>query len=82
MNWSDLKKFCNSLSEQQLENKVIMWREDEAINKIEAETLSENHYADPELGENICFPESEASAPIENLEKVYDKGFPILMEDF
>lgn len=80
MTWNELKEFCNSLPEEQLERKVILWREDEAINDIEPECLSEDHFkGDDDEG---CYPESEASEPIENLRKVYSKGDAILWERF
>lgn len=92
MNWKQLKEFCNSLPESELEKKVILWREDEGINKIEAEQLQEDHYIDPEESENGCFSESDAKTMLKDkdaypnglgdLQKVYDKGTPILWEDF
>lgn len=80
MNWKELKDFANSLNEHQLSQKVILWREDESIQDIEAMNLEEDHY----IGNNDegCYPESDASEPIDNLRKVYDKGHPILWEKF
>lgn len=80
MQWSDLKEFCNSLPEEQLKRGVILWREDEVINKIEAKILQEDYY----IGEDDegCYPESEAEDPIEILKKVYSKGDAVLEEDF
>jgi hypothetical protein len=93
MNWKELKEFCNSLPAQWLEKDVILWREEEAVTKIEAMQLEEDHYVDPEEGENGCFPESDAKYVVESdpeqypngmndLEKAYDKGHPILWEEF
>ena len=83
MNWKQMKEFCAPLNEEQLKKKVILWREDEAISKIEPMTLEEDHYIDPEIGAGEgCFPASEATEPIEDLKKVYDKGDPILAELF
>lgn len=92
MKWKELKEFVNNLPENELEKKVILWREDESINQINAETLKEDHYIDPENHLDGCFPESEAKNMIKDedaypngildLEKVYDKGTPILWEDF
>ncbi len=82
MNWKELKEFCNSLDEKQLEKKVIIWREDEAISKIEAEKLSEDHYVNPEVDEDGCYPESEANEPLKDLKKDYDKGDTVLWEKF
>lgn len=81
MNWRELKDFCNSLNEEQLEKQVIIWREDEAIANISPMVLEEDYYMDPEEDEG-CYPESEASSPIESLKKVYEKGDPILTEEF
>jgi len=80
MNWKKLKEFCNSLDEKQLENEVILWREDEAISDIEPQKLEEDYYIS-EYDEG-CYPESEATEPIEDLKKVYDKDTPILIENF
>lgn len=90
MNWKKLKDFCNGLTEEQLQEKVIMWREDECVNRIEAMTLSEDHYINKEDNEHGCFDESEMNSQInqnqelsrEDFKKVYDKGFPVLWENF
>ena len=80
MIWSQLKEFCNSLPNDRLLNEVILWREDEVIYGINSEALSEDHY----IGEceEGCYPESDATKPIESLKKVYSKGDPILWENF
>ena len=80
MNWKQLKEFCNSLDEEQLERKVILWREVEAISAIDAMKLQEDHYIGED--EEACYPESEAKEPLDNLKKMYQKGDPILWEDF
>jgi len=80
MKWIKLKEFCNSLNDEQLQKKVIVWREDEAISNINAELLLEDQYIGD--GEDECYPESDAREPIENLKKVYSKGDPILWEAF
>jgi hypothetical protein len=93
MNWKQLKDFCNSLPESELEKNVILWREDEAITNIEAEQLSEEQYLETENSEDGCFPKSEAESMIfanpndypdglDHFQKVYDKGHPILTEIF
>ena len=81
MNWNELKEFCESLDEMQLQKKVILWRENEAISNINAEALEETHYINPHADES-CYPESEANEPIEDLEIAYEKGSPILHEEF
>lgn len=84
MNWKELKEFANTLDEKQLEQKVVLWREDEAITSIEAEQLHEDHYISKDEPEKGCFPVSEAKH-LEHetkIKKVYDKGFPILWEKF
>lgn len=84
MNWKELKDFCNSLPESELEKNVMLWREEEAITDITAEQLDEDHYINVENSDNGCFPVSEAK----NLDKdtkikrVYEKGNPILHEVF
>jgi hypothetical protein len=84
MNWKKLKEFANSLDEKQLENKVILWREDEAIIAIECEALPEDHYINKDEPESGCFPVSEAKHldPDTKIKKVYDKGHPVLWEKF
>lgn len=85
MTWKELKEFCNQLPEEELNKNVIMWREEESIIKIEAFQLEEDHYVDEDrwVSEG-CFPESEIPKddPDLILQKVYDKGHPILQEDF
>jgi len=85
MNWKELKEFCNSLPDEKLERKVVIWREDEAIREIESELLLEDHY----IGEDdeMCYPLYDAGLTIEDaeglgLEKVYSAGDPILWEKF
>ena len=92
MNWKKLKDFCNSLDEKQLKSEVLLWQEDTTITEIEAMKLEEDHYVDPDNDENGCFSKSDAKGVIEDkdeypngmkhLQKVYDKGHPILWEDF
>ena len=80
MNWKELKEFCNSLSDEQLEFPVRINREEESIVFLETEILSENYYiGDRDQG---CYPESDAFDDIENLKLVYPKGFPIINEVF
>ena len=90
MNWKELKEFCNSLPEEKLENKVILWREEEAISDIYAEQLKEDHFNYDDC--EGCVSESDAKSMLEDedafpngmddFEKVYDKGDPILCEEF
>ena len=92
MTWRELKEFCNSLPEKELEKNVIMWREEEGINNISAEQLEEDHYINPENCDDGCFPMWQAIDMIKDgpdeypngmndFEKVYDKGHPILLEE-
>lgn len=92
--WKDIKEFVNSLTEEQLSKRVILWREDEAINKIQPDVLEEDHYIDKEgVVVEGCVDESTAKELIKDnpedypngmkhFTKVYDKGFPILFEKF
>ncbi|MHB8871877.1 MAG: hypothetical protein ACYC5G_05485 [Candidatus Doudnabacteria bacterium] len=85
MKWYDLKTFCNSLSEEQLVENVVLWREEDAISKIGAEILREDYYLDTEEPTEGCFTLSECGYSLEeapNLKLVYEKGTPILWEDF
>lgn len=93
MNWKELKDFCNKLPESELEKNVILWRECEAVTDIDAEQLNEDQYVDKSDSDNGCFDKSEAESQIksdpeefprglEHFKKVYDKGHPILRENF
>lgn len=84
MNFRELKEFCNSLPENELDKKIILWREDEAITDISAEQLDEDQYIEIDNSENGCFPVSECKDldPEIKIRKVYDKGTPILHEVF
>ncbi|HCB89086.1 MAG TPA: hypothetical protein DEP71_07375 [Porphyromonadaceae bacterium] len=93
MTWNELKEFCNNLPEKELNKKVVLCREDESINNIDAGQLEEDYYIDSENPENGCFPEwvgkdivsyDKDSYPngMNDLKKVHDKGHPILSENF
>lgn len=84
MNWKQLKDFCNSLPLSELEKNVMLWREDEAITKIEAEQLEEDYYIKRESPEEGCFPCSECNSlePSTKIKRVYKKGQPLLHEIF
>lgn len=84
MTYQELKDFCNNLPEAELNKKVILWRENDAITNIMAEQLTEDHYIDVDNTEDGCFPESELKSFYHDMEtkKVYDKGTPILHEIF
>lgn len=80
MNWKQLKDFCNSLDEKQLQEEVILWQEEHTICDIAALKLEDDYYAS-EYDEG-CYPACEAEEPLEELKKVYEKGHPILWENF
>lgn len=86
MNFRELKDFCNSLPESELDKKVILWREDaeDVITEIEAEQLEEDYYIQVDEPENGCFPVSECKElePDVKIKRVYKKGHPILSESF
>ena len=82
MNWKELKEFCNSLSEEQLAKKVVVWREDYAISRLTPSCLEEDMYIHVDGSDEGCYPLSDATEPFEELKKVYDKGDPILFEEF
>ena len=92
MTWRELKDFANSLTESELEAKVILLREDEAITEIYAEQFEADYYISNNHDEG-CIPESQALADLKlnpedypngfsDFTKVYEKGTPILREDF
>lgn len=87
MTWKELKDFCNSLGEdeKQLGNKVVLWREDEAINDIDVMKLEADYYKG--VDDDGCYPLEEAGLTIfdvkqKGLKKVYEKGTIILLENF
>ncbi|WP_202703140.1 hypothetical protein [Flavobacterium sp. UGB4466] len=84
MNWKELKDFCNNLPESELEKKVILWREDEAVVDIYAQGLEEDHYINVDDKDSGCFSVSEAKFLDKDIriKKVYDRGHPILHENF
>lgn len=86
MNFRQLKDFCNSLPEEELEKNVILWREDseDVITEIEAEQLDEDYYIDVDNHEDGCFPASHCKElePETKIKRVYKKGHPILTEVF
>ena len=80
MTWNELKEFCNSLPEDQLNMNVVMWREEESISNIETDRLQEDHYMGSD--DDFFYPESEAQYPLNELKKVWSKGDAILWEQF
>lgn len=42
--WAKLKEFCNGLTDEQLQQKVKVIREDDSIDILEASELGEDHY--------------------------------------
>lgn len=48
----------------------------------EKKLSNQYHYVDPESPEDGCFPESQANCELSELKKVYDKGHPIMWENF
>lgn len=93
MNWKELKDFCNNLDDEQLNKKVLIWREEEVISDIEAINLEEDYFIDEDCWDEGCAPESECLQIIEmnpenypnglsDLKKCYQKGHPIIQENF
>jgi hypothetical protein len=95
MNWKQLKDFCNNLPESELEKNVVLWSEvaEDSITDISAEQLKEDYFVVIDSQEDGCIPESECLSFIlnnsddypdgmEHFLKVYDKGHPILNENF
>lgn len=80
MIWKELKDFCNSLSEEQLNFPVRINREEEMISCLKTEILEENYVMD-EYNEG-AYPESEASGDEGELKVVFPKGFPMINEVF
>lgn len=86
MKWKELKEFANSLDEQQLEKEVIVWRESEVVSPISAFKLEADYYMSEDDDEG-CYSLDDAGITLDEaqeqeLKKVYDKGHPLLSEDF
>lgn len=92
INWAQLKEFCNGLTEEQLKEKVILWREEECLNRIYTFELHEDYYIEID-GDDLCMTETEMQYEIDrspeyypkgrkHFKKVYSKGRPMLGEDF
>lgn len=85
MIWKDIKDFISSLDENQLNKKVVLWRESESIEDLGIECLKDDHYYDPNQPEDGCFSKKDAidmSGNLDNYEKCFDKGQPIIWENF
>jgi len=85
MNWQELKDFANSLNEEQLKCKVVLWREDEAVTKIETSIIEDDQYIIS--GDEGCYSLADGGYTEDDIEEkglvlVYEKGHPILNEDF
>lgn len=85
MKWKELKEFCNSLDEKQLERDLIFWRENESICNIEVGLLSDDHYIGED--EEHCYPLSYAGLTLDDVDdlglvKVYSAGDAFLKENF
>lgn len=90
MTWAQMKSFCEGLNEEQLKAKVIVWQEDEVITDLNAMQLDQDHYINvdrPELGcspiqDHECQEYHSKGIRAEKFRKVYDKGHPVLWQDF
>lgn len=81
--WQDMKDFCNSLPESEMNKPVQLIREEEVIGKIYGEQLGENMLYDPEEREEGCIEESEIpETDWPNYEIAYNKGTALLFENF
>ena len=92
MNWKELKDFCNSIPDEYIDGKVVLWREDECLNDIFCRTLEDDFYIDPDSDDDSCYHEEFAIEKINNnpedypnglqdFKKCYEKGYPILEEE-
>lgn len=81
LTFGDLFEACKPLTNEQLNNPVLVLREDETVHKISFEVLNENYIVDVENTEQGCFPESDADPDMET-RVAYKKGTPILWENF
>lgn len=80
MTWKELKEFANGLTEAQLAKKVILWREIEGINNIQAMQLDSDHFATDES--EGCYSREDVPTPEEGEFMVHQKGDPVLWEEF
>jgi|GEM_PF-6180424 len=93
MTWKALKEFCNALAEDNLENKVILQREGEAITDIYAECFEEDQLLNTDLPEDGFISRSTMWSlirdyPEDYLDKenhfkvLYKSETPMLFENF
>ncbi|WP_158962579.1 hypothetical protein [Myroides fluvii] len=86
MDWKELKDFCNSLPESELDKTVIIWGEEYDIANVCVEQLSEDYCYDPGDLDIGCFPVSDtkdfSEEDKENLEVAYSKGTPMIIERY
>ena len=90
MNFRQLKDFCNSLPEKELDKQVVVLRESEPIKNINAFQMDEDQYTNPDDPDE-CLSKSEAEKLIlvrpdyyhdlDDMQKVCDRGTPYLMEE-
>lgn len=84
--WADLLAFAQQLTEEDLKEKVIVWRESESIEVSFAEQLDEDFYNNPD--DDYCVRESEYKEFYNEDPKeceatmAYRKGFPVMVENF
>ena len=87
MKFKEMKDFCNGLTDEQLNEKVRIMREEEVISSIHPpEVLKEDLSLDTEISDG-CFPFSEVEGSytkeeFAKLKVAYKKGTPMLWEDF
>ena len=91
MKFKEMKDFCNGLTDEQLNEKVRIMREEEVISSIHPpEVLKEDLVIDPEESQEGCFALSEMGEDYiqaikesgAELKVAYKKGTPMLWEDF
>ena len=87
MIWKEMKHFCNNLTDEQLNEKFMVMREEEVLTSFYPPAILEEDLSlDPEASEG-CFPFSEVKGSytkeeFAQLKVAYKKGTPMIWEDF
>lgn len=92
MTWKELKEFAETLNEEQLQQTVILQREDEAIVRIHAECFEQDQFVELGSEEDGCINRDTMWSIIrdnsnyyrngeDHFKKVYDCDTPMLFEE-
>ena len=80
LTYRELKAFCNTLTNDQLDKNVFIMSEERVIDVESVGTLECDFVYDAECVEDGCIPITDVKDNIENYEVVYPEGTPIMYE--